>query len=79
MYTPLSFTGGAAREARAAPLYCGKTPFAILYHGSCKNATTIPHNYRLFFIWFIAFFSSRDTWAWLMPTSADTCIWVLPS
>ena len=27
----------------------------------------------------MAFFSSRETWAWEMPTSAETSIWVLPS
>ena len=25
-----------------------------------------------------AFFSNRDTWAWEMPISAETSIWVLP-
>ena len=28
---------------------------------------------------FSAFFSSLETWAWEMPTSAETSIWVLPS
>lgn len=30
--------------------------------------------YMLFLILSIAFFSRRETWAWLMPTSAATCI-----
>ena len=32
-----------------------------------------------FLIWPMAFFSSRDTWAWEMPTIPATSIWVLPS
>ena len=35
--------------------------------------------YIFFLIWLMAFFSSRETWAWLMPTSSATCICVFPS
>lgn len=29
-------------------------------------------------IWLSAAFSKRLTWAWLMPISFATCVWVLP-
>ena len=32
-----------------------------------------------FLIWLMALFSSRETWAWEMPTALATSIWVRPS
>ena len=41
----------------------GRTAYAVIF----------------FLIWLMAFFSSRETCAWEMPTSFATSIWVLPS
>ena len=42
----------------------------------------LPHRRKAGHISFLicrsAFFSNRDTWAWEMPISAETSIWVLP-
>lgn len=35
--------------------------------------------YIFFLMVFSAFFSNRLTWAWEIPTSAETSIWVFPS
>lgn len=45
----------------------------------CQGGPKGPRFHIFFLMVLMAPFSSRDTWAWEMPTSAETSIWVLPS
>lgn len=67
---------GAVRSARTAPsLFLPQHPTGYLLWGAVYIVFSLYSSFRILFS---AFFSSRDTWAWEMPTSADTSIWVLP-
>ncbi len=48
------------------------------FNSLCGAFCTLFLLYSSFRIRFSAFFSRRETWAWDIPTSADTSIWVLP-
>lgn len=61
-----------------------KNELSTLYIYVCKRPlmtkfVKIYYSVILFLISLSAFFSRRETWAWLMPTSSLTSIWVLPS
>ena len=58
-----------AKDDNAAPCHFAPRTLPIF---ECDD-------YIFFWMVFRAFFSRRLTWAWEMPTSAETSIWVLPS